>query len=963
MAIFSAQFLQQYLNDFDQQKVVDFQRKKEILHTWIQSLDSGKADNEKEIAIKSTFVNDFFGQVLGYAYSNANNWLLQQEQKSVTDGTRSDAAFGYFSLQDQGIKADIRMVAEFKDSTKPLDIIHKNRAVKISAIDQAFLYASKMPGKCSWVVVCNAREIRFYHYSTQTEFQGYLLTELLDDRKLLELIFLFHAEHVLSREHSARTDKLYALSKKKVASPVTRTSHIVEDLYLLIKKFEGLTFVDPVYLAGLYPFNVLGQKVWHYNQGVLHTTNPKLFKLLSRLEIKEKGIVLSNELERELEREKVAEPLKKLHYIFERLNRSLVFHLTAVEDLEVVKKEHRNVLGFSLSYNTGYSRNYGVIRHINVMDDNPCTCVSCLFSDLNWKALLLKLKSYHPEQQDMEYAYGKYLLHAHGNNQVYYALEKLEKQFKSSDHHIARYLVTKMNLKNIQHDIDSSGAHGRAIKAKLQALDLDAVIAYEVDLFAAPELRGYLVEMKGSVLINRLSSMAAESKLQTKNILEVTLRRDQIEASDQVDSLQYQRAMLSLYSQANFLMTDQLGKVRSIYTDIFQACLNSFLTPGSGLKEFDENILTDAILNIHPSTINELLKEVPELRVSGQTREAMLIKAGNLLRSFVGNSFGRFGPDRDMEEQMHDLSSKFALYPIFNCTFIIIGKIGCSRQDIEKIAPLITNYLQSDQNYFDQDMPSLSLLIENYGEAFTTGQLLKILEHIIPKLKVHSHQHDHIFNAVCKSWRKNFPIEKIHNGKLIKLAAVTHMGGSNPDYMRLVNLWHITDSSLKSIISEELERHLDLSFNGMLYQDLLHEQVFEFDYKDYFFRYVREKQSHNTPDGFFHIREKSFFNPSIYNLAVVVHRFNVPADHPALLALTGLTDFQSWLLYPEKFDYTNFNVLWLKDIQGKYLFGKLRGNSQILQTLDEVLHSSFDPVLAEVYFRYISNPNRLDLTP
>jgi len=199
MAIFSAAFLQEYLKDFDAGKVVDFYGRKEVLRRWIESMESGRIDKEKEIAIKSTFVNDFFGKVLGYSYGNANNWHLQQEQKSFTDGTRCDAAFGYFGMADRKIGADVKMVAEFKGSTAELDAVQKGRSVKISAVDQAFLYASKTPGDCHWVVVCNVREIRFYHYSSQVIFQSYLLEELLQDDKLLELIFLFQAESIFNQ--------------------------------------------------------------------------------------------------------------------------------------------------------------------------------------------------------------------------------------------------------------------------------------------------------------------------------------------------------------------------------------------------------------------------------------------------------------------------------------------------------------------------------------------------------------------------------------------------------------------------------------------------------------------------------------------------------------------------------------------------------------------------------------------
>jgi len=954
MAIFSTHFLDQYINGFTTHYIVDFQKKKKTLQLWVQSLQSGKIDAEKEISIKSTFVNDFFGEILGYTFKNSKKWHLQQEHKSANDGSRSDAAFGYFGLTDQGINGNVQMVAEFKDGSTSLDQIQKNRSVKISAVDQAFLYAAKQPGQCSWVVVCNVREIRFYHYSTQTEFQQYLLEDLLDEKKLLELIFLFHAEHILKRNHSSRTEKLYKLAKDNVEFSARTNLHIIDELYDVMKKFEGLSFVDPTYLTNLYPFNILKQKVWHYDQGVMNTTNPHIFHLLKGIKVKNKTITISPELEIELVKEKVAEPLKKLDYVFSKLNKCLIFQLTAVEDLETVKANKRNVLGFSLNHDNGFNQEYGIWGNINVFKEFTCKCVCCLYRELDLKALMDKLKNYLPDEIDMEYAFGKYMLHAHTDNKTYHALAKLEKQYQGTDNNIASYFITKINLKNLSGEVDGSGEVGKAIRTRLQTLDLDAVIAYEVDLFAPPELRAYLVEMKASVLIERLVYSASYSKEQTKEIMEYNLRGDHIIASDQLDSLNYQRAILNLYNEADFMMLDHLGKVRTIHLDIFQAYIYSFQTPGFGLEEFDENMLIDAIMNIRQSDLNKILDPIDELRVSEKTRASMIAKACNLLNSFVSESFGRTVENPDMMAQLLDVYSYFPIYEIFQNTFIVLCEIGCKPEDIHKIVPSITNFIKCSPNYPDQDMRAFSQLIERNGEAFTPDQLLEILKVIIPKLQIHNHQHDNIFNSICRAWRNSFPEEKIRDTKLIHLATANHMGGSNPDYGRLVNLFHITSPDLQEIIFNELGRFLSGNFNAQLYEDLVHSKVFRYDEENYFAMYVSEQQRHNTADGYFHRDGKKFFNPAIYNLAVLVHRFKIPYDDTALQGLNGLTPFQTWLLYPENFDYKKFEVLWLKNVHGKYILSKIKSISPILDSIRNQLKQIYDPSLAELYFKLSS---------
>lgn len=955
MAIFSASFLKEHLGDFQGHKIVDFQRKKEVLQRWLHSLGEGKVDAEKEIAMKGTFVNDFFGQVLGYAFNNAGTWLMQQEQKSETDGTRCDAAFGYFSLVDGQISGEVRMVAEFKNSSSDLEAKQKGRAGELSAVEQAFLYAGKSRGFCNWVVVCNVREIRFYHYSSQADFQSFLLKDLFSEDLLVELVFLFHAEHLLSREGTSRTDKLFQLSRKKEILSVSGNLHVLDEIYNLLRKFEGLPFIDPVFLARQYPFNVLGYRVWHYTRGVLHTTNPAIYHLLEGIEVQEdKSIVLSESLAAALE-VAVTEPLIKLHYVFERLNKCLVFYLTAVKDLDEVVRRNRHVLGFPLAHNTGFSKDYGIIRYINVRVDEQCSCVSCLYRDLDYKGLIGRLAGFHPDDIDLEYAFGKHLLRAERNDGIYYALEKLEGRYKGDDRRIAEYMRVKMNLKSLTSRTDGSTAKGKRIKSRLEAMDLDSVLAYEVDLFAPAQLKAYLMEMKDSVLIERIAREAVYCKVQTRKMMEYLLRGDHMDAFDQVEQLDYCGWMLYQYNLTNFLMIDQWSTTREIHLDIFQAYVYSFLTPGVGLKKFDEQILTDAVLNIHASKLEEVLANVAVLAVTPETRKAMLTKVSNLLRSHVQTGgFAGLRLDPDMQAKMMDFTSKMAHFEVFRSLFVVIGKMDYAVDDFRTVVPDILNFLKADPDYWDQYMKPLSWLIEEYGAAFSPAGFLGVLEVIIPKIEVHKVKYGKIFKAVCRSWDRHFPREKITDAKLIGQAVLNHMNGGYAEYRQLGCLYQITAPGLKGSIISEFERYLEQGeFSGQLFEYLVHDRVLEYDHKGYFTFYVKDQLAHHPKGGYYLIGDQKFPSFMIHNLAIVVHRFGVPYDHPALSLVIDLIAYERWLMNPEGFDYDVFEVLWLKEVSSPHLLEKLRGNPFVRSAIERYLRDQNDSAVAEVYFKYI----------
>ena len=47
--------------------------------------------------MKSRFVTTIFGEVLEFNCGNSRRWSLREEAKTTVDGTKPDAALGYFS--------------------------------------------------------------------------------------------------------------------------------------------------------------------------------------------------------------------------------------------------------------------------------------------------------------------------------------------------------------------------------------------------------------------------------------------------------------------------------------------------------------------------------------------------------------------------------------------------------------------------------------------------------------------------------------------------------------------------------------------------------------------------------------------------------------------------------------------------------------------------------------------------
>lgn len=407
--IFSEAFLQNHIHNFHLSSIPNIRQITVLINSLISELESGKLASLKEEEIKSRFVSVFFGDILGFNYGNSTKWLLKEEKKSTINGTKPDAALGYFFIDDK--KDDVRAVIELKDASSNLDD-KQNRPNKMSPVEQAFNYSSQMGRNCKWVIVSNIKEIRFYTSSDRSTCQVFQLIDLKDENKLKELLFLFHKDKFIKFEldDKSNTDKLLTLSENyfKNENP---SIHIIDKIYHCLIRFKDLGFVSPDYLASIKPFNVLKEYVWHYHDQSLFTNNPEIYQLLSQITIENDEIIFSEILQAEIFSSNVLEAKKKLEWSFQFLNQCLISEITAVKDYKLEKERNKNVLGFSSRQIHNIPKDNHIKSDINLTEYNyNCNCVNCTYRNFDFDGLIRKLKKEEGNKNfnNLEYAFGNF---------------------------------------------------------------------------------------------------------------------------------------------------------------------------------------------------------------------------------------------------------------------------------------------------------------------------------------------------------------------------------------------------------------------------------------------------------------------------------------------------------------------------------------------------------------------------
>jgi hypothetical protein len=174
----------------------------EIVVRWADRESKGVLATDKETTIDTQFLDQLFGEGLGYQVKTTSPDDWQMEHKySVTSVGIADAALGEFP------KVAVPLVAfELKDSSTDLDrSVSKNR----SPVRQCWDYLNAMPG-CIWGIVSNFSTIRLYHQpSGILTYEEFSLQELRDRQRFNEFYYLFERGGLL---HSKAGQEPRALS-------------------------------------------------------------------------------------------------------------------------------------------------------------------------------------------------------------------------------------------------------------------------------------------------------------------------------------------------------------------------------------------------------------------------------------------------------------------------------------------------------------------------------------------------------------------------------------------------------------------------------------------------------------------------------------------------------------------------------------------------------------------------------
>lgn len=216
-----ALFIPRILTDAAKRAHVDSEAQEsayQLALRWADLETSGRLPGFKETSVDTQFMDQLFGQGLGYVVKTASPDSWQLEHKFTVPGVGiADAALGEFPA------ASPLAVVELKDANTDLD---RDRSNGRTAVQQCWDYLNALPS-CPWGVVSNFSTIRLYHRDRGSlTYEEFTLQELRRRERFNEFYHIFERGGLL---HSKLGQKPRALDLLKKTQE--RQRQVGDELY------------------------------------------------------------------------------------------------------------------------------------------------------------------------------------------------------------------------------------------------------------------------------------------------------------------------------------------------------------------------------------------------------------------------------------------------------------------------------------------------------------------------------------------------------------------------------------------------------------------------------------------------------------------------------------------------------------------------------------------------------------
>lgn len=704
--------------------------------------------------------------------------------------------------------------------------------------------------------------------------------------------------------------------------------HIVDQLYKVIKAFEGFYCIHPRTLSKLYPFNIESRTFDAYSNYCLKTSNKGIHELLQKIKIDEfKQLEISDET--------LLPYADKLREIFVILNHSLVYCIC-------------------------YREKYTEVQHYSISIDKSitnCTCNQCLYQKFDTGVLLDTLKEKaisHSNNLSNALSEGYYLCklgeHIKGWQVFNSIVYKSGNQKEQVIHFLAQH-----NCYAIYNFIDSPWweNEAKAILPKILEIDLyETLCRIKVPLVVRDEL----IKVKDDYHLNFSRERIEEQAGRIHSIKILYANRGYNTSSPPVEILKRELHLLFTFYTTNGIIADDFFTFKTTITKGVEALFESYTTDDRyeyKYKKFDNFIITLILFYVDEDSLKRILSrfEIHNIEINDVDRKDFIKTMINFFTSqYTTNKWEEVKFKEELNKQPYFSHYRQLLRQVYSRAMLILSKVDLESKELNSLTQPFTDFLYAIKNMNGSDWAFLAMFLKKHIQGFDEKQIKAIIHLIVSEKNLP--YSSNALHAMCNSLAEsNFLIHDLDFFSKLTNNEFDDYSSGTPG---ILALWQIADKKGKSLIRRRVVKRLEKSFNADLYQNGIFLNIFHkenlVNLFQLFVTYTRD-----SCNEFDLKREKGhwvFQNYTGFNCVNCLLYMNVNLKEREYQLIAEKSTYYNWLINHENFDYTDFDFKWLTEACPYYLKVKLYQIESLSREVVKELASNYNDELAIFFSKY-----------
>nr|WKN37817.1 SIR2 family protein [Tunicatimonas sp. TK19036] len=715
---------------------------------------------------------------------------------------------------------------------------------------------------------------------------------------------------------------------------------IVDQQYLSLQRFDALPVLPPRFVASLYPFNKDKQFLDYEDYGMRSREKAITDLYFEQVRYDENGkIKLKENKTRGLTKGQISDQEQKLRYVVRRLNQSKIYS---------IRRREENGMWTEKVIQYHFKKN--------------CNCPKCLHTSLKLDELIQKTANYNITdtsdlEEDILYAYANYKLS--NFKLAYQQFEEIANKAWQMDSPMT-YFIAKHNERhtrrlhrfspepqdrNSQEDESEENKKKRIRnenQKKIDDIDLDKLLSDLPNI--DKEQREVLTIVKNHSILSEASRTIDKPKIGSIHYVGI------------LDSLSL---LYSFYTE-NCIVYDVFNEFKEVCEKGIESLLDNYANHES--YEPSESILTEFnylffVILISYVDTRKAKKLFDEYEIDNlpfnekDLLKVLEIVSNFLLSGFRPNRVNNFGSYQNLKKQVSNntlFGSEYTRF--FNNIFLVLSKIKLEQQIGEQLIKNLISFLKVESVLFWENIKYLSAFVYANCRLFSYKDCEALLRVSVNSNKNKYYTDRRFLDAIYHVFKTQSFDNRIDDLEIINEILRQCKGATRADFEydeNLLSLWYISSTEIRSdiekIIKDKLEENFDVThFTRVIREGLLQEAKY--------FKKCLKVFSKYEEDGSYNEKFKYF----IY----IIYWKKIELDSGLLKTINSAPKYVQFFLFPEKFDYRDFQLAWLLNFNYQLqdginvIYERLGNIKEIRKAVRQELKKEYHLQYADMYTKY-----------